>query len=260
MMSAAARLAVMAVLLAIGRDALAEMPLSQRKSGTETMAPEARAMQADDFANPGMLFVMEGEMLWSRPAGPRSQSCASCHGDAKAAMRGVAARYPAFDAASGGPMDLDGRINQCRTERQGAPAFSREGREILSLSAYVAHQSRGLPIVPPDDARLAAFRQRGAALFQRRVGQLDLSCAMCHDERWGQKLAGNTIPQGHPTGYPTYRLEWQTLGSLHRRLRNCLTGVRAEAPSVGARELVELELYLMWRARGMDVETPSVRP
>lgn len=68
------------------------------------------------------------------------------------------------------------------------------------------------------------------------------------------------IPQAHPTGYPIYRLEWQGLGSLQRRLRNCMTGVRAEPFAYGAQEMVELELYLAARARGMASEAPPVRP
>ena len=67
-------------------------------------------------------------------------------------------------------------------------------------------------------------------------------------------------PQAHPTGYPLYRLEWQGLGSLQRRLRNCLVGIRAEPYAYGAPEFVDLELYLMWRASGMKIETPAVRP
>ena len=66
--------------------------------------------------------------------------------------------------------------------------------------------------------------------------------------------------KAHPTGYPLYRLEWQSLGSLQRRLRGCITGIRAQAYDYGAPELVELELYLMSRARGMPIETPAVRP
>jgi sulfur-oxidizing protein SoxA len=97
-------------------------------------------------------------------------------------------------------------------------------------------------------------------MFVRRQGQLNLSCAQCHDDNWGQRLAGALIPQGHPTGYPLYRLEWQGVGSLQRRLRNCLAGMRAESHVLGAPELVDLELYLMWRARGMPLETPAVRP
>jgi sulfur-oxidizing protein SoxA len=101
---------------------------------------------------------------------------------------------------------------------------------------------------------------RGKDFFHRRQGQLNLACAQCHDDNWGKKLAGNTIPQAHPTGYPIYRLEWQTVGSLARRFRNCLTGMRAELYAPGAPEFVELELYLMWRARGMKLESPAVRP
>jgi sulfur-oxidizing protein SoxA len=231
-----------------------------RRSGFDEMGPATQAMQRDDAANPGMLWVLDGEELWRRAAPGGGPSCAGCHGEAETSMRGVAARYPAFDAAEGRPIDLQGRVNLCRTARQKAPAFAAESRELLGLTALVAHQSRGLPIAPPDDPRLAPARERGRELFSRRVGQLDLSCAQCHDERAGGRLAGNPIPQAHPTAYPLYRLEWQSLGSLQRRLRNCLTGVRAEPYPYGAPEYVELELYLMSRAAGMRVETPGVRP
>jgi L-cysteine S-thiosulfotransferase len=93
-----------------------------------------------------------------------------------------------------------------------------------------------------------------------RQGQLNLSCANCHNDNAGKKLAGATIPQGHPTGYPIYRLEWQTLGSLKRRLRNCLVGMRAEAWDWDDPQYVALELYLMDRARGMALDAPAVRP
>ena len=104
------------------------------------------------------------------------------------------------------------------------------------------------------------FRERGEKLYRQRIGQLDLSCAQCHDERAGGRLAGAVIPQAHPTGYPIYRLEWQGLGSLQRRLRGCIAGVRAEPFAYGAIELTELELYLARRAAGMKIETPAVRP
>jgi sulfur-oxidizing protein SoxA len=131
---------------------------------------------------------------------------------------------------------------------------------MLALSAYVARQSRGLPIDVTLDARTRPFLDAGRATFHRRQGQLNLSCSQCHDANWGRSLAGNAIPQAHPTGYPIYRLEWQSLGSLQRRLRNCLVGMRAEPYEYGAPELVDLELYLMWRARGMPFEAPAVRP
>jgi len=117
-----------------------------------------------------------------------------------------------------------------------------------------------MPIASGRDERLKPFIAAGRDLFNLRQGQINLSCAQCHDDNWGGKLAGAPIPQGHPNGYPLYRLEWQTLGSLQRRLRNCLVGMRAEPYAFGAPEYVDLELYLMWRARGLPVETPAVRP
>jgi len=237
-----------------------EIPRSERRSGYDFMGRETRAMQDDDTANPGMLWVLEGESLWSRKSGAAARACADCHGDARTTMKGVAARHPSFDAALGRPVNLEQRINRCRTERQNAPALASESRDLLALSAYVARQSRGLPIEVASDQRMQPFLDAGRATFHRRQGQLNLACSQCHDDHWGRRLAGNVIPQAHPTGYPLYRLEWQSLGSLQRRLRSCLVGIRAEPYEYGAPELVDLELYLMWRARGMTIEAPAVRP
>jgi sulfur-oxidizing protein SoxA len=231
-----------------------------RRPDLDLPGPETRAMQEDDALNPGMLWVLDGEELWGRPAGPDGRSCADCHGDARESMAGVAARYPAFDAGRQRPVTLEGRVQACREERQGVPASPPESRERLALVAYVAHQSRGTPVTAGSDERLRPFLARGQQLFERRQGQLDLSCADCHDRRWGQRLGGSVIPQAHPTGYPLYRLEWQGLGSLQRRLRNCMAGVRAEPYAFDSPEHVDLEVYLTWRARGLLVETPGVRP
>ena len=239
--------------------ARAEIPEAERRSGYHDMGPSVQAMQDDDAANPGTLWVLQGEALWNRPQGAAAKSCADCHG-AASGMAGVAARYPAFSSATSRPIDLEQRINLCRTDNQKADAWAYESRELLSLSAYVARQSREMPIAPPADPRLAPFLAAGAELFNRRQGQLNLSCAQCHDDNHGKKLAAATIPQAHPTGYPIYRLEWQSLGSLKRRLRNCLIGMRAEPYAYGAPEYVDLELYLMSRARGMALEAPGVRP
>jgi L-cysteine S-thiosulfotransferase len=236
-----------------------DIPLADRKSAYTLMGREIQAMQDDDTANPGMLSVFDGEALWSKKAGAAEKSCADCHGDARASMRGVAARYPAYHTGQARPIDLEQRINICRVERQIATPLKYESKELLALTAYVGLQSRGMPLQPTDD-RLRPFIEAGRETFNRRQGQINLSCAQCHDERWGKRLAGSVIPQGHATGYPLYRLEWQALGSLQRRLRNCLTGLRAELYPLGAPEYVDLQLYLMWRARGLAVETPAVRP
>jgi sulfur-oxidizing protein SoxA len=231
-----------------------------RKSGFDFMSPSTQAMQRDDTQNPAMLWVGGGKALWQLKAGRSDNSCAGCHGDAAASMRGVAARYPGFDTRTDTAIDLGQRINQCRVRHQQAEPLRPESEQLLGLESYVGLQSRGMAQAPPLDSRLKPASTRGQRLFGQRIGQLNLSCAQCHDDNWGKRLGGSTIPQGHALAYPVYRLEWQGMGSLQRRLRNCMSGVRAEAPQFNARELVDLEVYLAARARGMKMETPGVRP
>ena len=237
-----------------------EIPLDQRRSGYEDLGRDTKAMEDDDTANPATFWVLDGEAIWNAKAGSANKSCADCHGDAAQSMKGVAARYPAFDAREGRPIDLEQRINLERRDRQNAPPLKFENHELLALTAYLGRQSRGMPIAEAVDPRLKPFIAQGRALFEQRQGQINMSCAQCHDDNWGKKLAGNVVPQAHPTGYPIYRLEWQSLGSLQRRLRNCIVGMRAEGYEYGAPEYVALELFLMQRARGLKIETPGVRP
>jgi L-cysteine S-thiosulfotransferase len=237
-----------------------EIPREARRSGYTFMGPDTRAMQDDDTSNPGMLFVLDGEALWGQKTGSAGKACADCHGDARSSMKGVAARYPAYDKALARPVTLDQRINLCRADHQQATPLAYESRDLLALSAFVAHQSRGVAITVGDDPQLKPFIAQGRDLFMQREGQLNLACTNCHDDNFDKRLAGSPITQAQPTGYPLYRLEWQTLGSIERRLRSCMTGVRAQTYDYGAPELVALEVYLMSRANGLPMETPAVRP
>ncbi len=222
------------------------------------MAASTLAMQKDDTLNPGMLWVKDGELLWQRLPDAGQKSCSNCH--TQNSMQGVASRYPSFDDVRKRPITLSQRINQCRQTHQQMEPLRFESPDLLSLESYLAHLSRGLPVAPPVDSRLDAARQRGQQRYTQRMGQLNLSCSQCHDDNAGGRLGSSQIPQAHPTGYPVYRLEWQNLGSLQRRLRNCMSGVRAEPFAYGSPELVELELHLALRAKGMLLESPGVRP
>jgi sulfur-oxidizing protein SoxA len=246
--------------IAVSHLSATEIPLAQRRSGYSFMSPDTQAIQDDDTANPGMLSVLDGETLWKSKTGAAAKACADCHDDARSSMRGVAARYPAFDQALGRPVDLEQRVNLCRVRHQQATPLPYESRDLLALTALVAQQSRGVAIETGADPQLKPFIARGHNLFMQRQGQLNLGCTSCHDDNWDKRLAGSAITQAQPTGYPLYRLEWQSVGSLQRRLRSCISGIRAQPYDYGAPELVELELYLMTRARGMTIETPAVRP
>ncbi len=249
----------MALLLTLPSHAAQPFRPDPLKSGLEFSGAEVRTLHQDDFSSPAMLWVTRGEKLWNEPAGAASKSCASCHQDARASMKGVSTRYPKVDPGTARLTNIEGRINQCRTQNQQAEALRYESDELLALTAYVGLQSRGLPVNVPLDPQNRRNFERGSSIFYTRMGQMNLACTHCHDRNFGRKLLNDTISQGHGNPYPAYRLEWQTMGSLHRRLRACFFGVRAALPPAGSQDLLDLELFLAWRSQGLTVETPGVR-
>lgn len=226
--------------------------------GSQFQSEETQRLERDEFANPGMLWVEQGAMLWSKPEGAAGKACASCHQDAAVSMKGVAARYPAVDG-DGRLLNLEGRINQCRTDRMQAPALAYESHKLLGLTAFLTYQSRGLPRHVAIDGAARPYFESGRGLYAQRQGQLNLACGQCHSENWGKRLRGDTISQGQTDGWPAYRLEWQAMGSLHRRLRACSLGVRADVLDYGAPEYLALELYLAWRGEGLPLQSPGIR-
>lgn len=228
------------------------------RSGSAYLGADLKRMQDDAFANPGTLWITQGEELWREPQGAAQRACAECHGE-PATLRGAAARYPRFDAALGRLVNLEGRINACRTLRQKAAPLPYESEPLLALTALVAAQSRGLPLQVKIDGPARSHFENGRRLFRIRIGQFNLSCTQCHDRNAGRRIGAETISEGHPNGFPAYRLQWQALGSLHRRLRACNSGVRAGMLPAGAPDYLDLELYLAWRARGLAIESPAVR-
>lgn len=243
----------LAVLLLLG----AAPASAEIVSGSSFLSPEMRRQQQDETRNPGFFWVEQGQELFSRRPEAGGEACIGCHVAPQQSLRGAATAYPKL--VSERLMNLEGRIEQCRVERQKQPAFDYENPELLALTAYIASLSRGLPMNVAIDGPARPFYEAGKAFFERRQGQLNLSCRHCHDGLVGQKLRGDTISHGASTGYPAYRLEWNSVGSLHRRLRACSLGVRATQFEAGGPEYLALELYLAGRARGLPVETPAMR-
>ena len=220
-------------------------------SGLAFQTAETRALQNDEFANPGLLWVDRGQAAWD-------ESCRDCHGDASA-MKNVATRYPAYDPASARLINLTQKISRCRTGKSGFEKAAYESDELIALTALVTHQSRGQPFQADVSGSAKPFFEAGSAYFYARKGQMNLACHHCHEQNVGRMLRGDRLSQGQITGYPTYRFEWQSMGSLHRRLRACNAGIRAEPFDYGAPEYVNLELYLAWRAADLPIEAPAVR-
>lgn len=234
-------------------------PLTEIISGYEFRIPETQALQDDDFQNPAMLWVDTGADLWDVPDGEANKACSDCHGNAAESMAKAGAQFPKWDADSGKAINLEQQINKCRTENQMAKAWDWESQPLLSMTAFVRHQARGEPVEVQIDGPMQAVFEKGKELYYTRNGQLDMACANCHQDNYGNRIRSDLLSQGQSNGFPTYRLKWQKVGSLHRRFKGCMKQVRAEPFKVGSDEFVALELYLAWRGTGLPVEAPAVR-
>ena len=132
------------------------------------------------------------------------------------------------------------------------------------MEKRVRFQSRWLPwlLVAPQMAIVLVFFfwPAGQALYQSVLSQdaFGTSTEFVGMENF-KRLFNDPLSQGQSNAYPLYRLEWQSVGSLERRLRSCMNGVKAELPPWGSPRMRELALYLRWRAQGLPVEMPAVR-
>jgi len=234
-------------------------PLPELISGYEFRDEKTKQLQDDDFENPAFLWMERGEELWDTAEGEAGKSCSSCHEAAEDTMQGVAATYPKVNEALGKPINLEQRINMCRTDNMKAEPWKYESDELLGMTVFVRHQSRGMSVNVAVDGAAAPFFEKGKEFYYGRRGQLDMSCANCHEDYYGTRIRADMLSQGHSNGFPTYRLKWQKVGSLHRRFRGCNEQVRATKMPYGIDDYVNLELYLAWRGNGMPIETPAVR-
>lgn len=229
------------------------------RSGYTYMTDESRAMQVDSFQNPGMIWVEQGAELWAEENGKAGKSCASCHGVGAESMKGVAASYPVYDKEAGTLQSVETQINYCLEKRMEAKPYKWESTEMLSMTAFVNNQSLGMPVNVKIDGDAAPWYEKGKAFYYERRGQLDMACKHCHEDNAGGIIRANTLSQGQINGFPTYRLKWQKVGSVHRRFRGCNSQVRADNFSYGSDEYLALELYVKSRGMGLPIEAPAVR-
>lgn len=232
--------------------------LSEIYSGWTFRSPETQALQMDDFENPGMIFVDEAIDAWNTVEGEAGESCASCHGEPEE-MAGVRAVYPRWNEEAGEMRTMTMQVNACRTERMGAEEWGYDKPDMLNMEALLASVSRGMPVNVAIDGPAQDAWEMGRELYYTRTGQLELSCANCHEDNYDNNIRADHLSQGMINGFPTYRLKNAKLNGVHSRFRGCIRDTRAETYGVGTEEFIALELYVMSRGNGLSVEGPSVR-
>ncbi|UEM19149.1 sulfur oxidation c-type cytochrome SoxA [Skermanella mucosa] len=237
-----------------------EHPFPEVKSGWLYREAETRALQEDSFENPGMLSVERGADLWETAEGAAGKSCSSCHGDAAESMKGVGANYPKWNAEAGKPFNLELQINACRSRNMQAEPYPYDDQRQRDLTTFIRHQSLGQPVeIDLAQGGMMSWWEKGRDRYYQRTGQLNFSCASCHEQNSGKYIRADHLSQGQTNGFPTYRFNTAGMVSLHNRFRGCIRDTRAEQPEAFSDELMALEVYTAWRGTGLSVETPAVR-
>lgn len=247
------------LLLLAGTAWAADWPTGTRLSGNAFLPPGLVALQNDADNSPIAVWLDKGRAQWADRSGGRS--CQGCHG-AVESMQSSAARFPHLDASGQKLINLEDQIVAC-SARTGHPGAKVEDDEVLALSALLHQAARGQTLdlhAPPEyAAQWDAHLGRGAQLFVTRMGRINLACVHCHEQSVGRQIRADVVSPANPTGFPIYRMTWQRLGSLERRLRACYSGVQAVMPPPGDADLRDLELFLKVRANGLPLDGPSIR-
>ncbi len=228
-------------------------------SGWNFRTDETQVLEMDDFDNPGMIFVDQAQAVWDTVDGSEGKSCASCHDDVAETMKGVRAVYPKWNETAGEVRTLAHQINDCRETRMGAKAWKYAGDEMTAMEALISVQSRGMPVDVAIDGPAQSTWEQGKEMYYTRYGQLELSCANCHEDNWGNMIRADHLSQGQINGFPVYRLKNTKLNQVQDRFKGCIRDTRAETFSPGSPEFVALELYVASRGNGLSVSAPSVR-
>ena len=233
--------------------------IAEPLSGYEFITSETRAIQDDDFANPGLLAVDRGEELFNQKHESSDKSCATCHGEAGEKLKvNNIATYPVFNIKTKKIITLQKRINNCRSTISDKVLVT-DHPDLIALETFVRNRAHGEKVNIKVDGPVAEVLKEGEKIYNTRYGLIDMSCYHCHSLYPGQMIRGQKISQGQGNGFPAYRLGTGETTNLHQRIQQCLSLLRAEPFDTDSKEIKLLGLYIMSRSNGLAIETPAVR-
>lgn len=239
-----------------------------------------REMISDPFSNPGYLNVDRGEALWKKARGTKNVSLEACDlGEGPGKVEGAFAKMPRYFADTDKVMDLAQRILWCMekiqdldtkdiVKRKFSPSNKASNSDMEDLVAYVSNKSNGMKLSQP----LAHAKEKeafalGEALFYKRAGTHDFSCATCHGEA-GKRIRLQGLPQLNKPGkdaqltqgaWPTYRVSQSQVRTVQHRIYDCYRQMRMPRPGYASEGVTALTVYLNKMAEGGEINVPSIK-
>lgn len=228
--------------------------------------------------NPAELMEMQGEALWTTRRGPRNASLEQCDlGLGPGKVAGAYARLPRWFEDAGRVQDLEARLAWCMVRHQGlrheeavAKPYSDQGQpatDMEALSAWIAGQSRGVPIaVPQDHPREKQAFELGRQLFFYRAGPYDFSCATCHSQA-GKRIRLQTLPnlldpasaKSAFSTWPGYRISQGALRTIEWRMGDCARQQRLPQLQFTSDAAIALITYMGVQANGEPMAAPGLK-
>ena len=257
-----------AVLAGVG---LAAVAMSQDDHALDEVRKYRQMLEE---GNPAELAQARGEELWAIARGPKRATLERCDfGLGPGKLEGAYAELPRYFADTGKVQDVESRLVTCITTLQGRSyeeaikGWYQPDSDLASLTTYVAGKSKGAKInvraAHPKEAEMAAV---GEALFFRRSGPLDFSCATCHSQENRrirlQELADlvtNAGARSAMTQWPAYRVSQGSVWTMERRLIDCIRQMRWPEPQYLSDAVVALQVYLQVQAQGGVMEAPGIK-
>ena len=171
--------------------------------------------------------------------------------------------YPYFDEKKKDVVTLTSAINKCLTDA-GQEKWNEKKGDMADLEAYIAYETMeaGKKVnIKIGSADAAAAYERGKEYYYTQRGYLKLSCANCHVQGAAQRVRNESLSQllGHTTHFPVYRLKWQGLGTLERRMEGCVKDQGQNPPKTNSKEMKELLYFMAYMSNGMAVDGPDIR-
>lgn len=172
-------------------------------------------------------------------------------------------KYPHYSEERAQVVTLTQAINECRTSN-GEKAWSTTKGEMADLQAYINYatmeEDKVVNVEINSQAAADAY-ERGKAYYYTQRGYLNLSCAECHVQGTGQRVRNEKLSPllGSVTHFPVYRLKWQGMGTLERRMSGCVKDQGQVPPGNTSDEMKELLFFMSYMSNGMKIDGPDIR-
>jgi sulfur-oxidizing protein SoxA len=247
---------------------------------TKVGVEEYRAMLADKDANPGFLVIDKGGRLFHEKRGPKNASLEKCDfGLGPGKLKGAYAQLPRYFKDTNKVQDLESRLLTCMVDLQGFTEdeikaklyadqrLNEDNTDVEAIVAYVAYQSNGMKIEPPlKHATEKEAVKLGEAMFWRRHGPMDFSCATCHAED-GKRVRLQSLVhvyspkdiQATMSTWSTYRVSHGVVRNMQHRMWDCHWQMRTPDIDYGSPATVALISFLTHQAKGGTYDLPGMK-